>query len=80
KTKENHCDLMGDSSYKKHCLEKVAVANRDFNLCITINDPYERGKCVNNIANLLEDKNPCGLLEDNNIFKKNCGQTYLGQK
>ena len=54
--------------------------NRDFNLCITIDDPYARGKCVNNIANLLEDKNPCELLEDNNIFKKDCGQTYLGQK
>ena len=80
KTKENHCDLMGDSSYKKHCLEKVAVANRDFNLCMTIDDPYERGKCVNNVANLLESYEPCELLEDDNTFKKNCGKTYLGQK
>ncbi len=80
KTKENHCELMGDSSYKKHCLEKVAVANRDFNLCMTISDPYERGKCVNNVANLIESYEPCELLEDGNIFKKNCGKTYLGQK
>ena len=80
KTKENHCNLMGDNSYKKYCLEKVAVANRDFNLCMTIDDRYERGKCVNNIANLLEDKDPCKLLEEDNTFKKNCGETYLGQK
>ena len=56
------------------------MANRDFNLCMTIDDRYERGKCVNNVANLLESYKPCELLEDNNTFKKNCGQTYLGQK
>ena len=80
-TGENYCGSIETvGKQKDYCLAKVALAKRDFNLCMIIDDRYERGKCVNNVANLLESYEPCELLEDDNIFKKNCGKTYLGQK
>lgn len=76
-TKDRRCEMIKSPFFRDSCYSKVAQATKDYMLCLKIKGDYERGRCVNNIANLLKSREPCKILEKDNYFKKTCGDLLL---
>lgn len=74
---DSRCEMIKSSFFQDDCYSRIAQATRDYLLCTKIESDYERGRCVNNIANLLKSREPCKVLEKGNFFKKTCGDIFF---